>query len=803
MSQDRWHLLSRLVVRRTGFPFELLERLSVADDAAVAVIEAAATADLAETAAREHALALFPAAVDAAKEAGDKPALRALSRSRRWLATRQLDEERLARHAESVPDEVRTALRAALDATAAAAQHAASVAELVAVRSDALTAELRRTATDPLFAEAVFLSNPDMHRASVAPLTEDPGRRLSPSLTRSVWAYLQRFAGKNDTASFFGPLGYAAVVPGQERPVEIGTVPGRWRRREIFVSYWSARAVAERIARDQRIRPWLVPRRHPMSMAVPPADLVDVHQLVDGVRGVAEIADKLAWPVTDVAAAIERLHSERLVIAALDVPSTRFHPFTALQEQIAALPPECTARDEWLDRLGEMESLRTTMRAAPFAERPALVERMDRWFTDVTGLTPRRNAGATYADRTLFYEECEGTHDRFDFSDAFATDLQHRLEPVLELSAAHASLLGAHYGRLGRAIFDALSPSGAPVPYPRFAQLMMARQAAGRLRSTDDAVESLRDRLVTLVAERSDGHVARLTRADVTELIADVPRLRNCHLSPDVMIDAPDRASVENGSFRLVLGEVHQVIYTWGSQLYFDDRRPEVEAECAAHIAEMPDYDGMAIVLTERRHKGLLNETFPGTIIEVNAAGTDLATERVAIADLEVFADGAGIGLRHRDTGRRHRLYMAGDEQLHLWALALPRVMPIAVRAPGGHTPRIELDGTVYQRERWTMPKSCWGNDLRDLDDAALLRRAAAVRQRSGLPRTTYLQVKSEPKPYYVDFLAPLSLRLLAHLAEANEELTFTEMLPGPDGLWLAEPDGRYCCEFRMTLFRH
>jgi hypothetical protein len=60
----------------------------------------------------------------------------------------------------------------------------------------------------------------------------------------------------------------------------------------------------------------------------------------------------------------------------------------------------------------------------------------------------------------------------------------------------------------------------------------------------------------------------------------------------------------------------------------------------------------------------------PGTRIEVNAAGTDRATERVAIANLDVIADGFGICSRHCDTGRRYRLYMAGDEQLHLWALA-------------------------------------------------------------------------------------------------------------------------------------
>ncbi len=71
------------------------------------------------------------------------------------------------------------------------------------------------------------------------------------------------------------------------------------------------------------------------------------------------------------------------------------------------------------------------------------------------------------------------------------------------------------------------------------------------------------------------------------------------------------------------------------------------------------------------------------------------------------------------------------------------------------------------------------------------------------LPRTVYLHVASEPKPYYVDLQAPLALRLLQHLVRANTSVTFTEMLPGPDELWLNEDGERFCSEFRMTLFRY
>jgi hypothetical protein len=368
------------------------------------------------------------------------------------------------------------------------------------------------------------------------------------------------------------------------------------------------------------------------------------------------------------------------------------------------------------------------------------------------------------------------------------------------VSAAHAGLLEAHYQRLGRQVYDQLAPDGRPVPYPRFARAMLDRPGPV---PDGPQVEALRDRLAAMVRERSDGHRASLSREDVDRVLAGVAPPRNCHISPDVMLAAASLDDVAAGNYTLVLGEVHQVVYTWGSQLYFDDLREQTEAECRRHVQQMPDYDGLAVVLTERRHKGLLHESFPGAFVEVAAVPSQRARARVAIADVEVVADGVGIALRHRVSGERYRLYMAGDEQLHLWAVALPRVMPIAVHLPDGHTPRITMDGAVYQRERWSVAASTWGANPQRPSDADLLVRAARLRAKLGMPRYTYVHAGSEPKPYYVDFASPLALRQVQQLAAVNDRLTFTEMLPGPDDLWLREGNARYCCEFRMTAFRY
>ncbi|SDD33958.1 hypothetical protein [Paraburkholderia lycopersici] len=69
----------------------------------------------------------------------------------------------------------------------------------------------------------------------------------------------------------------------------------------------------------------------------------------------------------------------------------------------------------------------------------------------------------------------------------------------------------------------------------------------------------------------------------------------------------------------------------------------------------------------------------------------------------------------------------------------------------------------------------------------------------SGLPRYVFVKCASEPKPIYVDFYNPFAIDLLAKWARKREPLLFSEMQPAPGDLWLADENGRYCCEFRTS----
>ena len=86
--------------------------------------------------------------------------------------------------------------------------------------------------------------------------------------------------------------------------------------------------------------------------------------------------------------------------------------------------------------------------------------------------------------------------------------------------------------------------------------------------------------------------------------------------------------------------------------------------------------------------------------------------------------------------------------------------------------------------------------------DAAELFAADRLRESHGLPRRVFAKLPSEPKPIYVDFSSPLLVRQLFRMARTSSgTAVFSEMLPGPDELWLTINDRRYTSEVRCAVF--
>ena len=89
-------------------------------------------------------------------------------------------------------------------------------------------------------------------------------------------------------------------------------------------------------------------------------------------------------------------------------------------------------------------------------------------------------------------------------------------------------------------------------------------------------------------------------------------------------------------------------------------------------------------------------------------------------------------------------------------------------------------------------------------DEAARFVGARRWMHAAGLPRFVFARVPGELKPLFVDLDSLTYVNVLAgrvrRAAGAAEPVVFSEMLPGPDELWLPDAgDGRYSAELRLV----
>lgn len=124
--------------------------------------------------------------------------------------------------------------------------------------------------------------------------------------------------------------------------------------------------------------------------------------------------------------------------------------------------------------------------------------------------------------------------------------------------------------------------------------------------------------------------------------------------------------------------------------------------------------------------------------------------------------------------------------------------------------PRFVHGRVVLFRRRWVFSPGALPEPAGEgLDPDDLLGRFFAEvhvwRRREGLPRHLFVRTERRAKPFAVDLESPLSVDLLRRLLAPGDDepaspLHVSEMLPGPDDLWVRDPSGTYAAELLVQM---
>ena len=741
-------------------------------------------------------------------------------------------------------------VRAAVEALRAARQAVESARvefyETFAAAQQENTAAVSEIASQERFREAVIWQNRHVYKTAIQPLlqreptsTRGSRQRQREELVANYW---QRYCVKNDTIGFFGPVGWARIVPGAEA---IAVRPGSdlLATRNVRFEGWCIDGMVQALSKDMSFEQWLAPRRLPLididntllHLPLQPPINISAEQAAllhacNGSRTARQIARALIRipsldfkTEADVYRKLRELRNRRLISWEWRIPIPhQIVPEEILGEMFGRIEDE-TVRQTSLSMLRELdESRRSIARAAGHPDELAqALEDFDSTFTRLTGVAATRSHGRMYAARTLVYEDCRRdvevdiSHEMIQSLGAsltlllegarwFSFELGGRVKRVIEkiyadLARKHGSTVieaAAFYERIRPLIFtpdSAIYDTVLSVFHKRWAEILNLDLQAHRVQYSS---EELRPRvLAAFDAPRAGWPDARFH-------------------SPDVMIAASDQDAIRRGDYQFVLGELHPGQITISNWI-FVGQHPSPEELFQALDADLPESRVLPIA---SRHQPGGNARTSLSLLTSRDYFLDYSLDSAHIAPMRTLSlgnivfekNGAGLIARTRDK----RLAFDAVEFMGS-ALTSLGGADLKLVPPARHTPRITIDRFVVAREAWRLSPAeiTFANEE---DEAYRFIKARRWAQQHGMPRFVFVKTPAEVKPLFVDFDSPVLINIFARLVHRtvtnnhpdplvtlppNPKITISEMLPTPDKCWLPDAEGqRYTSELRMVV---
>ncbi|HEY2496261.1 MAG TPA: lantibiotic dehydratase [Candidatus Angelobacter sp.] len=809
-----WNLWRSFVVRSAGFPAAIINELAAPQTVAAADHYLACRA----LASRHMGATMRSLRKEQAGSANLRRELEALKTA---IATGNMEAMGDSKQARAAADAHKTAQET--HETFTAAFHA----EMETVHN-----RLIDFACEPRFREAMLWQGLDpTHNIWHNLQPESPAHARRKAL-RQITMRVQRYAVKNDSIGFFGPVAWGTIV---EDAIAIEEKPGPelLANRTVFFEGWTIDALAAALD-TKELKPWMAPRikagiwihegrayRHQRTEVRLSEEERAVLAHCDGKRTARELAQAVlkerrlpsGTQEKDVFELLEQLMAAGLIMWRLEVPS-QLHPEVELANRLARIE-DAAWRQRCTSALNELLESRhqVALAAGNAVELDKALQGLHGCFTGLTAQPCSRRGGQTYGARTLVYEDC-----RRDCEIQVGTKLLNELAQPLGVLLDGARWALAEVGSVIKTqlrtclaeLLELHKESGEEVDCHLFFEYVHSNLYAdnGKASAFGPLTQQFQDlwkRVLGRALHASANRVVFSSEEACARAASIFPPREvgftlGRYVSPDVMIAASSIDAIRRGEYFGVLGEVHCDNTLVASCLVTQHPCPRVVMQAA--FADTRDEFVVSLhrpnsawlarandVFIQPHHwRYLFNDDPPHhPLCRALPAGM-----------LRVTDTGSAVVVRAIDGSVQFdALELFGGPATEESSRLMNEFFP-----PLPHVPRISLGNLVIAREQWNFVPA----DLPFLAQKDPARQFLDIRawgKANGMPRRVFVKSPAERKPWFLDFDSPMLTAAFISLMKkvtGNASVRLTEMLPDLDHLWLTDSDGRrFTSELRLA----
>jgi hypothetical protein len=693
---------------------------------------------------------------------------------------------------------------------------------------------LQSFAKDSRFCEAVIWQNRHAFENAVQLVARQQSAVVRNQRQRHheelIANYAQRYCVKNDTIGFFGPVAWGRIETDGDL-IELSLGESLVKNRHTYFESWAVDKVAASLSSLEGMAWWIPPRLVPDAYLEKGA----LHHTAGSSTGLTEL-ELAALSLCDGTKLPEEiLHLLRGNPRFQSIVQSDLHELLTVQSQAGTLtwrflvPVEVNSevnlrqqllrigdldlRSRALAQLDNLEAVRTGVAnaAGDSVRLNDAMREVEQSFEAITSTPGFRNPGATYGGRTILYEDCQR-----DLTLRITPDLLSPIIPALSLLLQslrwYMQSTALEFHRLFRQTYNELKAANSR-PYVRLIDWWVHTEPklinAPALTQVD---QFFHKKWAEILPVKADETVIRFKSDDLKAQMAELfpehgPGFYPVrYFCPDLMFAAPSAEAIKRGELLYVLGEVHSGKNTLCHAALVEqhpNRQDLVEAtqwDLSASCFKILNTHESATT-TVRTSEGLLR---PADFLVATTPDTSTPSgfDSHTIGNLILQDQEGDLYVMHRPDGRRFHILEAFSDLLFMFVMnkaAWIRPLP--------HSPRVLIDQLVIHREAWHFSKEDLAFAM-ERDESRRFLGARKWMNKHGMPQRTFVKNVSEMKPFYLDLSSPVlvevlcrSIRRMKSESAGREELTFSEMLPSVEQLWLKDSSGAsYTSELRFAI---